>query len=419
MLNKLLALVREYDMIQPGDTVVAAVSGGADSVALLWALYLLKDRLDITLEAAHFNHHLRGEESQRDENFVRSLCDRFDIPLHVGGQYVTTGEKGLEEAARRARYAYFDTLPGKLATAHTADDNAETVLMRMIRGTGLKGLGAIAPVRGRIIRPMLTATCREVLSFLEEYHLRYVEDSSNGEDDFLRNRIRHRLMPLLKEENPRLAENLSQMAMGLRQDNAALEALTPTESCLSATVLRQMCESLRRRTLCNFLERSGVKEPESAHILLAEKLVFSQKPSARASFPGGVVIARDYDRLVRLDEEKALTPVPLPMNGAVELTELGLRVEISPGGETVNTPDCFTVCPRGALLLRQRMPGDEIRLSGGRKSLKKLFIDRKIPANSRPLIPVVADETGVCGVYGIGASQDRVGSGVMIRFIKM
>ena len=419
MLNKLLALVREYDMIQPGDTVVAAVSGGADSVALLWALYLLKDRLGITLEAAHFNHHLRGEESQRDENFVRSLCDRFDIPLHVGGQYVKTGEKGLEEAARRARYAYFDTLPGKLATAHTADDNAETVLMRMIRGTGLKGLGAIAPVRQRIIRPMLTVTRQEVLSFLEEYHLRYVEDSSNGEDDFLRNRIRHRLIPLLKAENPRLAENLSQMAMGLRQDNAALEALTQTESCPSATALREMGESLRRRTLCNFLERSGVKEPESAHILLAEKLVFSQKPSARASFPGGVVIARDYDRLVRLDKEKTLTPVPLPMNGTVELTELGLRLEVAPSNETVNTPDCFTVCPQGNLLLRQRMPGDEIRLSGGRKSLKKLFIDRKIPANRRPLIPVVVDEVGVCGVYGIGASQDRVGSGVMIRFIKM
>ena len=114
MLNKLTAFIRRYDMVQPGDRVVAAVSGGADSVALLWSLYLLKDKLGITLEAAHYNHHLRGEESQRDEDFVRDLCDRFDIPLHLGGGTVVSGEKGLEAAARNARYAFFDTLPGKI-----------------------------------------------------------------------------------------------------------------------------------------------------------------------------------------------------------------------------------------------------------------------------------------------------------------
>ena len=154
MLNKLLRFIRRYDMLSPGDTVICAVSGGADSVALLFAMYLLRQKLQIRLQAAHFDHQLRGEESAQDARFVRELCQRFDIPLTVGSGPVTAGEKGLEAAARDARYAFLMGLPGKIATAHTADDNAETVLMRLVRGTGLKGLGAIAPVRDRLIRPM-------------------------------------------------------------------------------------------------------------------------------------------------------------------------------------------------------------------------------------------------------------------------
>ena len=155
MLSKLCTAVSHYKMLRPGDTVIAAVSGGADSVALLFGMYLLKDKLGITLQAAHFNHHLRGEESDRDEAFVRQFCDRYDIPLTVGQGNVVAGKKGLEAAARDARYAFLKTLSGKIATAHTADDNAETVLMHLVRGTGLKGLGGITPVRGNLIRPML------------------------------------------------------------------------------------------------------------------------------------------------------------------------------------------------------------------------------------------------------------------------
>ena len=195
MLNKLAAFARQYDMIAPGDRVVCAVSGGADSVALLFGLYLMREKLDIQLEAAHFNHQLRGAESDADAEFVRALCDRYDIPLHMGTAQVQPGKKGLEAAARDARYAFLKTLPGKIATAHTADDNAETVLMHLIRGTGLKGLGGIAPVNGSIIRPMLSITRAEVEGFLQEYYVNHREDSSNRSDDFLRNRIRHHVMP--------------------------------------------------------------------------------------------------------------------------------------------------------------------------------------------------------------------------------
>ena len=165
MLNKLLTFIRQQKLMEPGDRVICALSGGPDSVALTFALYLLKDKLQIRLEAAHFNHLFRGEEGYRDENFVREFCARYDIPLTVGRGEVVAGKKGLEAAARDARYPFLRSLPGKIATAHTADDNAETLLLHLVRGTGLKGLGGIPPVNGNVIRPLLSVTQQEVEDF--------------------------------------------------------------------------------------------------------------------------------------------------------------------------------------------------------------------------------------------------------------
>ena len=405
MLIKLLTQLRTFDMVNPGDAVVCAVSGGADSVAMLFAFYLLREKLDISLSAAHFNHHLRGAESDRDEAFVRDFCQGYDIPLSVGSGEVRPGKKGLEAAAREARYAFLDTLPGKICTAHTADDNAETVLMHLVRGTGLKGLGGIAPVNGRVFRPMLTVTRQEVLAFLKEYSLPFVEDSSNGSDQFLRNRLRHNVMPLLKEENPHLAENLSAMAMELRNDAAALE---PDGELPSVSQLRQLHPALRSRALAAFLKASGVPEPERRHIRLAESLVFSEKPSAWAVFPGGVIIGREYDRLVRREEIEPLEEVVLQPGQTVELPALSLRVRYVPAEEICNTKDIFTVNTQGSVVLRSRQAGDTIRLNVGTRTLKKLFVDRKIPAAIRNSVPVFADERGVVGVGGIGANVDRL-----------
>ena len=418
MLNKLLEFIRRYGLISPGDRVICAVSGGTDSVALLVALYLLRENLGITLEAAHFNHRLRGEESDGDEAFVKALCDRYEIPLHLGSGQIVPGKKGLEAAAREARYAFLRGLPGKIATAHTADDNAETVLLHLVRGTGLKGLGGIAPVNGRVIRPMLTVTRREVELFSAEYALPHREDSTNATDLFLRNRIRRKVMPLLAQENPSLAETMSTMALGLREDEKYLSQMAG-EALPAVTELREMHPALRVRALERFLKENGVPEPEKRHIALMEQLVFSDKPSARADFPGGVVIARRYDTLEALGEAQ-----PLPervLEGSLELPELGLRAVCVAAEEIVNTPDTFTVVPRGKMIIRSRCPGDRILLSGGTKSLKKLFIDRKIPARQRNQIPVVCDEAGILGVYGIGADRNRIPQtlpAVTIRFEK-
>lgn len=417
MLNKLLALIRKYEMLQPGDRVTCAVSGGADSMALLWAMYLLKEKLQIQLGTAHFNHGLRGEESDRDEAFVRQFCRDYQIPFQAAGGKVTAGKKGLEAAARDARYGFLKSFSGKVATAHTANDNAETVLMHLVRGTGLKGLGGIAPVNGKLIRPMLTVTRDDVLAFLDQYHIPYVTDSSNKTDAFLRNRLRHHVMPLLKQENPRLAQNLSAMAMDLREDEQALCRKLP--EVISVHWLQELSGAERSRALGAFLERCGVREPEREHIALMEQLVFSRNPSAKADFPGGITVQRNYDTLELCQQTGAIKAVLLPCPGQLLLPEYGLKVTCCPAETCMADKNCFTVAAKGQILLRSRQTGDSMRLTGGTKSLKKLFIDRKIPASQRMTIPVVADDEGVLGVYGFGANRDRLAQslpGTEIRF---
>ena len=390
MLNKLRAFSKEHNLISKGDAIVCAVSGGADSIALLWALYLLKEEWDLILSAAHFNHHLRGAESDRDEQFVRDFCSGYGIPLHVGSGQVVPGEKGLEAAARDARYAFLQTLPGKIATAHTADDNAETVLMHLIRGTGLKGLGGISPARNNLIRPMLHVTRAEVEAFLAEYAVDYIHDSSNSTDEFLRNRLRHHVMPLLKAENPKLSQNLSAMALRLREDEQALSDLSRLEQP-EVEKLRAMAPAVRTRALEDFLKSSGVREPEATHIRLLESLVFSDNPSARANFPGGITIGRNYGLLEVISEMPA---------SAVQFA-------CTPATEIVNTATVFTVVPVGNVFIRSRQSGDAIRLPGGTKSIKKLFIDRKIPATQRDQIPILCDDAGILGIPGISVNLDR------------
>ena len=210
MRDKVRRWCRENAMLSPGQTVVCAVSGGADSVAMLHILCSLREALGVTVSAAHFNHRLRGAESDRDEAFVRKLCDDWGVPLaaasgDAAARARETGES-LEEAARNLRYTFFASLGQAVATAHTADDNLETMLLNFLRGTGLTGLGGIPPKRDFLVRPILCCTRQEVLAYLDAHRLPHVEDSTNAADDCVRNRLRHNVLPLLKAENPALAE---------------------------------------------------------------------------------------------------------------------------------------------------------------------------------------------------------------------
>ena len=409
MLNKLKAFLRDYR----GQRIVCAVSGGADSMALLWGVYLLKDKLELDISAAHFNHQLRGAESNRDEAFVRDFCAGYGIDFVSGSTQVIAGPKGLEAAAREARYAFLKGLPGKIATAHTADDNAETILMHLVRGTGLKGLGGIAPVNGNLIRPMLDITRAEVLEFLVEYSIPYVEDSSNSGDDFLRNRLRHHVMPLLKQENPSLPQNLSAMAHRLRQDEQALTAAAEKQYTDDVHQLRVMEPAIRSRVLSKMLLCAGVKEPEGAHIAAMEKLVYSQNPSARVAFPGGVVMARSYETIQAIGESNTFVEQEITCPGEYVVSDM--KLTLFPNDSTERTKDSFAFTPKGKMVIRPRRSGDTIRLLGGTKSVKKLLIDEKIPAPERDRIPVLADEEGVLAVLGFGGNLDRLSGDGTVR----
>lgn len=229
MLTNIIAAIDRYRMIEKGDKITVAVSGGADSVFLLECLTLLKERLEIKLCACHVNHCLRGEESDRDESFVRELCDKLEIPLEVRKVDVKSLVKkhqSIEETARKARYDFFAELcadGSKIATAHTASDSAETVLINLIRGTALKGLCGIPPVRGSIIRPLIFVQRAEIERYCSENGWAYVIDSTNLSEDYTRNKIRHNVLPLIKELNPSVVSGISRMTAALAEDNALLD----------------------------------------------------------------------------------------------------------------------------------------------------------------------------------------------------
>lgn len=230
--EKVLQAVKEYSMLKPKDKVIVGLSGGADSVTLLHCLYSLKETLDIELYACHINHNLRGEDSDSDQKFAESLCQSLNIPLRVFSVDVKgtiQKHQSTEEIARKLRYEkfseYAEDIGAKVATAHNACDNSETVLLNLIRGTGLKGLCGIPPVRERFIRPLICCTREEIEEYIGANSLKYVTDKSNFSTDYTRNKVRLQLMPLLLEMNPSFHRGVSRTVSALRKDSDFLEEM--------------------------------------------------------------------------------------------------------------------------------------------------------------------------------------------------
>lgn len=229
-LEKIRSAVSDYQMLQRGDAVVAALSGGADSVSLLYALKELSGELGITVSACHINHHLRGEESDSDMRFCEELCSRLGIPLSVREAEVGSMQQkheSLEECARRVRYDFFAEVSGgkKLATAHNSNDCAETVLLNLMRGTGLKGLCGVPPVRGNIVRPLIYCTRDDVEEYCKSKGLTWVTDKTNLCDDYTRNKVRHIILPEMLKINGSLFSTMNRMEKSLREDSDFLEEM--------------------------------------------------------------------------------------------------------------------------------------------------------------------------------------------------
>lgn len=278
--NKVLEAVKLYNMLSSGDRAIVALSGGSDSVTLLHCLKGLEQELGIRVYACHINHNLRGEDSDGDEAYAKRLCKDMDIPLRVFSVDVLgtlAKHQSTEERARELRYETFgrlsEELGARVATAHNACDNTETVLMNMLRGTGLKGLCGIPPVRNYLIRPLILCSKDEILGYCKENKLRYVTDMTNFSTAYTRNKVRIELMPKLLEINPSLVGTMQRMICNLSADSeyleaeatAALDGARLSEGVYSAEKLRILPSPIFARTVSFMLKEKGI-EPTALRI---------------------------------------------------------------------------------------------------------------------------------------------------------
>lgn len=434
--EKALAALQKDSLLCQGDRIAIGVSGGADSVALLAFLCSIREEYDLTLTVCHLNHCLRGAESDRDEQFVRELAERFSLPVLVKRVEIAalaeeTGSS-LEAAGREARYAFFQEAAGedgKIATAHTLDDSIETLLLNLTRGTGLRGLCGIPKRRGNIIRPLLTCTREEILAYLEKEGLSHVEDSSNDGDDYTRNRIRHRVIPELLAINPaasaameRTMEQLSahwELTETLA-DEAQQRLAAQGGGLLRAGVLA-LPEPIGDRLLLRLLEEAGL--PLSARILgemrrVAEEGGTLDVGRRRWYFTARGNVLQLEERLRWEPPEPCSLPRPLPPKGVYLPLWEGRCLKISQCNNLVrkepeffhnyplkNQVDCDKI--KGNIMIRTRRPKDRLRLPGraGSKPLSKWYAEEGVPAALRDRLLVLADDEGVLWAEPMGADR--------------
>lgn len=412
-------------MLRPGDRVLCAVSGGADSMCLLKWMQDNASMLGITVMAAHFNHCLRGDESERDENFVKGYC-RDNVISFAGGRgdvaaFARDTGRSIEDAARTMRYSFLKDAAkrmgcNKIATAHNADDNAETMLLNLARGAGAKGLTGIPPVRDEFIRPLLSTTREEILSYLEKCDVDYVTDSTNLTDEYTRNKLRHRIMPVLTELNPSFAVSALRTAESLRDDDACLNGMAQRftdenfkNGSLPADALAALPRAVAVRVL-RFICGRGLSFVQAESIL---ELLAS--PHNKFTDIQGMRIARDRDRLVFGTSEQKLGTYVIPLDGSIDIPEAGIRVsaKLIENCKKIDNIHNFDfkysgIC--GSISLTPRCNGDKIRFRGRgcTKSLKEIFRECNIPVGRRDMIPVLRDREGPIAVLGMGIAERTV-----------
>lgn len=413
MTEKIISTIEAYGMLKGGERVTAALSGGADSVCLLLVLNDLKERYSLKLDAVHVNHCIRGEEADRDEEFCRKLCERLGVELTVKRIDVPAiaaeKKQSLEEAARNVRYSVFAEHSGigLTATAHTASDNAETVLLNLARGTGLKGMCGIPPVRDNIIRPLIDVTRQDVENYLKELEQDFVTDSTNLDNDYTRNRIRHNIIPeilrinsgfyktfcaelkIFSEENI-FIENSVKTAYNICIDNGALCDLEKYD-----TVIRKRCISI-------FLRENSL--PVSAEKINAINDILDSGGKINISDGVFAVCRKHTLTILRMPEKTEIQPVKLCCGENSIFPHKTVFAEIKDGSGGIIDTD--KVC--GDIVLRSRRNGDRIQLAGRNftSSVKKL-LNEKIRPDIRPYIHFLADDTGVIFIENIGVA-DRV-----------
>ncbi len=432
--EKTLHTIKQHRLIHSGDAVFVALSGGADSVCLLHILIALKEHLCYrSLTALHLHHGLRGEDADRDERFVRKVCERWHVELHVKRVDVRTeacshGET-IEEAGRRLRYAFFEErMTGQahvvLATAHHADDDAETVLMNMFRGCGLQGLSGIPITRGRIVRPLLQCRHEEIQQYCTENNLEYVVDESNFSTEYTRNRLRHTVIPAIETIHPQAVDNILRLSSIAEEENRFLDSLahdvllktvTSNDQLYTTEALLTQPDVIVRRTLRMMSERAGGGALERSHI---NDLLLTVKNGGSCSLPRRITAHSDGNMLcfVKSGKGENRHSVNITVNDVFEFdskiykTELILREEYEIR-RNVNK-NLFNFCLaydmiKGDLIMRKRSDGDHFRPFKRHctKTLKKWFNEQHIPSFLRDTVEVICDEEGVVGLLGLAVDE--------------
>jgi len=436
--------VRTRDLLCSGDHILVAVSGGPDSVALLACLVALSPRWSWKLSIGHVNHGLRGAESEEDAAFVKELGKYFGVPVSIrearlNKQEAKFTKQSLQVHAREARYQALAEIlqergATKIATGHTVDDQAETVLMWMIRGSGTGGLGGIPPKREeQIVRPLLDISRRDIVAYLEHRQQAYRMDSSNKQPYYLRNRLRQDLMPHLKEYSPGIVNVLSRQAEMMREDHAYLENVAAEafqQICVTAdeheiqlerTALLELPLAIQRRVVRHsFQQMMGKTQGPRFDVVQRLLDCLGQGQSGWTMRLKDVHVGQEYDRLVfsvrdnGLLRERSQAPsgfveVGIPGEVVWPLTGQRMVVSMKPAGEDVSLShrlemhlDADTFTP--ALRLRSWMPGDVFcpkGFGGRQKKLQDFFSDMKLPRSQRVKVPLLVAPEGILWVGGL------------------
>ena len=420
--KKIREYIEKHNMLNKGDGVVLGLSGGPDSVCLFFVLLALQEEYNLSLAAVHINHMIRGKDADEDQEYVQTLCDEFNVPLkaHKIDIPALAKESGrsLEEEARIARYKAFEQeaaeyeskgISAKIAVAHNANDNAETVLFHMARGTGLDGMCGIVPKRDNIIRPLLAVPKQDILEFLEENEVAYCIDGTNAQTEYDRNRIRHNIMPELTQINEKALEHISDMTERLTEiaDYISLESDGLLQMAkLDGNKLRKRTIATAPRVIASqaikdYLSRfmPYEKDVASVHVDTILSLLW-EDGERQVQLPYKKTLIISYEEIYVIDQEQE-KKTPQFTYRQFDYKE-GMKY---PTETYTKWFDCDRI---GAnIVIRTRAEGDYLCIDseGNRKSIQDYFVDEKIPRHLRDEVPLVCDGNHVMWVVGHRVSE--------------
>lgn len=426
LLDKVRATIEKYRLLEYGDSVICAVSGGADSVCLLHIMNSLKSEYGLKLYIANVNHLIRGEESDRDSRFVKAVAKAADIKIfyreYAVKKIAAERKLGEEECGRELRYEFFrevsESLGGaKIATAHNLNDNAETLLFRMARGTSPKGLCGIKYKRGNIVRPLLDVSRDEIVRYLKANSITWCDDSTNSLPLYARNKIRLEVLPVLKEISSSAEEKIVSVAKLISRDNSFIEeyAQEKEKECFVEEELLiepflNLHPALKSRIAASVLTKWGAKEISSEKV--DSFLSYSQKDTGKVFDINGKIFARkSYGKIVTFipTEIEQLTAVLDEGISVItdkwKLSMYYSREKVRKRNNSVAIFDADKIS--GPFTVSYRRDGDRISLKGinGSKKISDIFTDEKIDASERNLIPIVRDGDDVLYIGGIRQSS--------------